>query len=166
MSSRIERALQGALTPDSAALETQFRKFTYEPMRWQNDAAKTTTVAVAEHCMGSVKMPMRLVEAKYLPDAASTSSSGHWLTLLVAARLAATPFTSRNLITYATGDGVSTNDLVAFDEEELMTYASATLSALDVAEGEIITVAVTKSGTDGASFPAGTLELRFRPRDT
>lgn len=168
----IDRALQGVLNTAgsataaaSAARELLFRKFTYEKMKWDNAAAVTGTVAVAEHCIGSIKMPQRLVEAKYLPDAAVTAAAGHYLTVLVAARLAATPFTSRNLITFAM-DTATTDNLVATDEKDLMAYANATLANLDVAEGEIITVAVTKSGTDGLSFPAGCLELRFRPRDT
>ncbi len=172
MSSKIEKTLQGALNTSAAATaasgvaqELQFRKFTYEEKVWENHAAVATTVAIAEHCFGSMKMPARLVEAKFLPDAAVTAAAAHYWSLLVDARLAATPFTARNLINYA-ADTAGTDNLVAFDEKDLMAYATATVADLDVAEGEIVTAEVTKTGTDGLSFPAGTLVLRFRPRDT
>lgn len=172
MSSHIEKALQGvmntagqATAASAVARETQFRKFTYETKVWDNKAAVTGTVAVGEHIIGSMKMPARLVEAKFCPDAAATGNATHYFTLLVAARLAASPFTSRNLITYA-ADTVTTDNLVQWDEKDLAAYFNATVANLDVAEGELVTVAVTKTGSDGLSFPAGTLELRFRPRDT
>lgn len=170
MSSKIEKTLQGALNTQghatsaaAVAAETQFRKFTYEKMKWDNHAAVTGTVAVAEHSIGSIKMPQRLIEAKFLPDAATTGNATHYHSLLVAARLAASPFTSRNLISYAAS--ATTANMVQWDEKDLMAYVATNAAALDVAEGEIITVAVTKTGSDGLSFPAGTLELRFRPRD-
>jgi hypothetical protein len=171
MSNHIEKALQGVMNTagqstaaSAAARELMFRKFTYEKKVWDNHAAVAGTVAVGEHSIGSMKMPARLVEAKFLPDAATTGNGTHYHTLLVAARLAATPFTSRNLITYVAS--ATTANMVQWDEKDLAAYFTATAANLDVAEGEIITVAVTKTGSDGLAFPAGTLELRFRPRDT
>lgn len=173
MSSKISRALLGVLntmaeatSASAVAAENLFRKFTWDAMRWTNPAAVTTTVAVAEIAIGSIKMPQRLVEAKFIPSSGGITANGtHYGTLLIAARGAATPFTSRNLITYAF-DTTTTDDATQWDEKDLAAYFTATTADLDVAEGEVITAAVTKTGTNGITFPAGTVELRFRPRDT
>lgn len=176
MSSKLERAMQGVLNTQghstsaaAVAAEALLRNFVLNEVRWTNDAAgaaaATGTVAITELPIAAVKMPMRLVGAKFTPAAASTAHATHYWTLLVAARLAASPFTSRNLITYA-ADAAPGDSLVQWDEKDLAAYFSATVANLDVAEGELITVAVTKTGSDGLAFPAGTLELRFRPRDT
>jgi hypothetical protein len=167
----ISRVLQGVLNTAGAATaaaatarELLFRKFTYTSMRHFNAAAVAGTTAIAEVPIGSIKMPMRLVEAKLCPGTATTANATNYLTVLVDARLAATPFTARNLITFAM-DTPTTDDLTAFDEKDLMAYATATLADLSVSEGEIITVEVTKTGGSGLAYPIGTLELRFAPRD-
>lgn len=173
MSNHIQRALQGVLNTAgqataalTAARELLFRKFTYNEMRWLNDAAVTGTVAVTEVAIGSIKMPQRLIEAKYIPSSgAVTGGATHYFTLVISARLADSPYTARAMITYA-ADTSTTDDAAQWNEKDLLSYASATASDLDVAEGEVITAAVTKTGTNGMTFPAGTVELRFRPRDT
>jgi hypothetical protein len=171
MSSSLEKAIQGVLVTSGAATEAaavakekQARKALFHTMRWVNNTAMTTTVAQAATPIGSIPTPMRLVEAKLLPGAAVTAASDHYLTMNIAARLAATPFTSRNLIAFVM-DTVTDDDLVAFDEKDLMSYATATKADLLVAEGEIITAAVTKTGTNGLTYPVGTVELRFALRD-
>ncbi len=167
----INQALQGVLNTlgqSTAALanarELLFRKFTYSQMRWHNAAAVAGTTAIAEIPIGAAKMPLRLVEAKLVAGTATTANATNYLTVLVDARLATTPFTARNLITFAM-DTPTTDDLTAFDEKDLMAYASSTLADLDIAEGEIITVEVTKTGGSGLAYPIGVLELRFAPRE-
>lgn len=165
MSSRLSRALQGLVRPETAALENQVERSTLHEVRWTNPSALTTTVAQAELAIGSVKAPSRLAEAKYVPSSGGiTGNATHYLTLLVAARLSITPFTSRNLITYA-ADTPTTDDATQWDELDLSAYFNATLTNLDLAQDEILTVAVTKTGSDGLAFPAGTVTLRLRPRD-
>ncbi len=166
MSNIIEKTIKSLFRNVTAASELLLRKFTYNEMRWTNPAAVAGTVAIAELAIGSIKAPSRLVEAKLVPSSGGiTANATHYLTLLVAARGAASPFTSRNLITYA-ADTTTTDDATQWNEKDLSSYFNATLANLDVAEGEVITVAATKTGSDGLGYPAGTVELRFRPRDT
>ncbi len=164
MSSRTEKALQGLINPSSAALETQVRRVLYKTIKQTQPSSVTTTVAIAETPFGLIDAPQRLVEAHYIPSAAVAATTGHYFTLLVAARLGTTPFTSRNLITFA-ADTTVTDDIAQWDAKNLMAYATATVADLDVLAGEVVTVAVTKTGTDGMTFPSGTVNLRFRPRD-
>ena len=166
MSNVIENSFKGIIRNVTAAAEKLLRKFTLSEMRFTNPAAVTTTNAVAEIPFGSVKMPQRLVEAKFVPSSGSvTAGATHYFSLLVAARGADSPYTSRNLITYA-ADTTTTDDAAQWNEKDLASYFTATKADLDVAEGEVITCAVTKTGSNGMTFPAGTVELRFAPRDT
>lgn len=161
---RLLRALQGLVRPETAVLEEQIRQAQLFEVIYRNPTAATTTVAIAELSMGSVKMKARLVEAVFIPDAAITAGATHYTSLLVAKRAAASPSTSTNLITYA-ADTTTTDDAAQWDEKDLSAYFTATLADLDVVDGDTLTFAATKTGTNGMTFPAGTVVLRFRPRD-
>lgn len=166
MMSKLLGSLLGLLVPYSTTQEDQVHKLVTWELRYINPAAVTTTTTVAELAIGSVKGKAALIGAKFIPSSgAVTGTATNFFTLTVAARLAATPFTSRNLITYA-ADTPTTDDAAQWDEKDLFTetYKTATPADLNVEEGEVITVAVAKASS-GMTYPAGVVVLRFKPRD-
>jgi hypothetical protein len=166
MMSKIIGTILGLTVPYTAAAESQVHgAFTWE-IRWVNTAAVAGTTAVAELSVGIVKQTSALVGAYFCPSSGGvTANATNYFTLLVGARLAATPFTKRNLVTYA-ADTPTTDDIAQWDAGDVFTaYKTATPADLNLAAGEVLTVEVTKTGGSGLAFPAGAVVLLLKPRD-
>lgn len=166
MNSLIAGMHKSLAVPTTTAGEAQVDAHVTWELRYVNTAAVAGTTTVAELAIGSMKGKAALIGAKFIPSSGGvTANATNYFTLLVDARLAATPFTARNLITYA-ADTPTTDDAAQWDEKDIYTsYKTTTAADLNLEEGEVITVEVTKTGGSGLAFPAGTIVLRFKPRD-
>jgi len=165
MMSKIIGTILGLSVPVTSAAEAQVHgSFTWE-IRYINPTAVAGTTAVAETSIGIVKQKSVLSGAYFCPSSGGvTANATNYFSVLLAARLAATPFTSRNLVTYA-ADTPTTDDVAQWDALDLMTYKTATSADLNLEAGEVLTLAVTKTGGSGLAFPAGAVVLLLKPRD-
>ncbi len=137
-------------------------RFEYE---WINAAAIAGTTALAETAFGRVKRKCRLVGLDLHPSAAVTANASDYFTIVVRKRTAALPGTQVAIASFAT-DTVTTDDLVAFARKDLMAFLNNVASAdLDFADGDAMTVQITKTGGSGLAFPIAKLTAEFEPRD-
>lgn len=165
MQSLVANIHSSLAVPTTTAQENQVAAHATWELRYINLAALATTTAQTETPLGSMKGKAAMVGAKFIPAAAVTGTATNFFTLTIAARLAATPFTSRTLITYA-ADTPTTDDAAAWDEKDLFTsaYKSVTAADFNLEEGEVITAAVAKAAA-GMTYPISVVVLRFQHRD-
>ena len=165
MNSLVANAHAAYSVPTTTALEKQVSGHVTWEVPYTNPAAVAGTTAVAEIAIGMVKQKAQLVGCKYIPSSGGvTANATNYFTLILRARLAASPYTARALITFA-ADTPTTDDLAQWNDNDLFGYKSATAADLNLEEGEGLTLEVTKTGGSGLAFPAGTVVLYLQPRD-
>lgn len=147
--------------------ELQLHRHAQFAERWTNAAAIAGTTALAETCFGRVKTKSRLVGLTAVPSAAVTANGTNYFTVVVRKRTAAVPGTQVAIASFPV-DTATTDDLAAFTVVDLLTRTGSTVGTatdLDFADGDVITVEITKTGGSGLAFPICTLQALFEPRD-
>lgn len=129
---------------------------------WANAAAIAGTTALAEQPACRVKQKCRLVGVSFVTAAAVTANGTNFFTLLLDKRPVSAPGTPVNLITFA-ADTPTTDDIAAFTEKAI--YPAAPGTDFNLAEGDVLTAEVTKTGGTGLAFPACTVTFIFEARD-
>jgi|SRR6185436_5945727 len=132
---------------------------------WETETAVAAGTGYAERTVTIVKRKCRLVVAKLSAGAAITANGTNFLTILVRKRLAGATPTATTLLTLAL-DTVTTDDVAAWVAKDmfgLATYVTGTAPDFDFADGDLLTVEVTKSGT-GLVLPVSDIEFIFEPR--
>jgi hypothetical protein len=132
-----------------------------------NPAAVTGTNAVAEFAVYNTTRKLRLVGARYTPSSgAVTGAATNNFSLILGKRAAGALSTLKTLATY-TADATPAKDIAQWASRNLFT-ADLNGSAADTdfifADGDSLTLSVSKAGT-GMTFPAGTVQFVFEPRD-
>ncbi len=154
------------MTPLPTTNENELKKLSQQVETWVNGTAQTGTNAITEQVCAVARQACRLVGARLAPGAAVTGAATNFFTLLIAKRTVLAPGTGVNLITFA-ADTATTDDIAAFAARDLFATATyvtgANGDAYDLEEGDVLTVAVTKTGT-GMTFPIASLSLMLEPR--
>ena len=150
------------LTPNSS--ENEARDICRWTTEWQVETALGIAVPHAERTQCIVKRKSRLVGAKLSAGAAITANATNFLTIIVRKRLAATA-AATVLLTLALDTPV-TDDVAAWINKDLFglaAYVTGTAPDFDFADGDMVTVEVTKTAA-GLVLPVCVLELTFEPR--
>lgn len=134
---------------------------------WVNAAAVTGTNAVAEFAVYTATRKERIIGARYVPSSgAVTGAATNFFSLIFGKRAAGALGTLKTLATYA-ASATPAGDIAQWAARDLFA-ADLNAGAADAdfifAVGDALTVSVSKAGT-GMTFPAGTVEFIFDPRD-
>ncbi len=158
-----------SVLPTPTTNEQEIYNWTKQVSTWNNDTAAATTTAITEQVAIVARQKSRLTAARFAPGAAVTGTAANFFTLLVAKRPASAPATPVNLITFA-ADTATTDDVAAFAARDLLAAATlatyvptATAADFDLEEGDVLTIAVTKTGS-GMTFPIAAVSLSLEPR--
>lgn len=141
------------------------RRAFHRAVTWVS-AAATGTNAVAEFAAYNATRKEKLIAARYTPSSAAvTGAATNFFSLIIGKRAAGALGTLVTLITYA-ASATPAGDIAQWAGRDLFAadLTSTTGSDFVFANGDTLTVAVTKAGT-GMTFPAGTVEFIFDPRD-
>jgi hypothetical protein len=121
---------------------------------WNKDAADGAAgTATAEHAIFRAPFAMTIKAIRYIPDAALTQDNSNYATITVAKRNSGGAVTLGSQTTRSVASGGSGS----WTQWGAVTIPVSTAS---VAAGDIITVAISKSGT-GVVVPAGQLLIEY-----
>jgi hypothetical protein len=137
-------------------------QFSYQPL-----AANAAATPLPEHVMWVARRKMRVIGARFSPDAAVTGVATNFFSVVLAVRHAAAPATQKIIITYDS-NATPAKDVPAFGTRDFYAAGDVNAAAADadfiLLPGDVLTLTVTKTGT-GAIFPSADVNVVLEDRD-
>lgn len=151
-----------ASTTDANDAFREEGQFSYQPL-----AANVVGTAIPEHVVWIARRKMRVIGARYSPDAAVTGVVTNFFSIVIAVRHIAAPATQKIIVTYDS-NATPAKDVPAFGVRDLYAAGDVNAAAADadfiLLPGDVVTVTITKTGT-GTIFPSGAVNVVLEDRD-